>query len=427
MKKLALTALLASLIPFAVTGADDVDGYSLEEATAFREAWTMDNWDDGGPLMRYVFLHMPEFWTHSVIHRGGPVKDLPLALRDDVAGFVTKTEMGELPLADYVRSSTVNGAIVLHRGNVVFEAYPRMRPQDKHLYMSVSKAHAATLIALLEDRELIDVTKSVETYLPSLAESGWAGVPVRDVLDMASGIGCLEGEEGAYSNPERCYYQYEASLGWLRPTDETLDSAFDYMATLESHRPSGEAFEYTSPNTFILGWLAEAVTGRTYVDLLSAEIWQKMGAESDGIIVAPRRGVPIASGGISSTLRDMARFGLLFTPSGRQGTDPVISQRYLDAIQKDGRPEIYRVALDDDQGVVDGEPARYNSYQWDFVMADGDFFKGGYGGQGLYVSPSRDLVVAWFGTFDADGNGHEMTQIARQLAKSRWFSESPSD
>lgn len=415
-----LILIVAAFLQSAAALAD-ANGYTLEDATRYRNQWTPDNWDDGGPLMRYVFLNMTEFWNHSVIHRKGPVRPLPYVPRSDVSGFTVRTQQGDVVLADYVANSTVNAALVLHRGQVVFESYPRMRPEDKHLYMSVSKAHAATLIALLEDRGQIDVARAVDKYLPSLSGSGWAGVPVRDVLDMASGIGCLEGEEGAYSNPDRCYYQYEASLGWLRATDRTMDSPFTYMASLQSHRPAGEAFEYTSPNTFILGWLAEAITGRSYVDLLSTEIWQRMGAESDAFIVAPRRGVPIASGGISSTLRDMARFGLLFTPSGRHGTNPLVSDRYLDNIQRGGRPEIYRVALDESQGYVDGEAVLHNSYQWDFVMADGDFFKGGYGGQGLYVSPSRDLVIAFFGSFDANAEGHEMTGIARQLAKSGLF------
>ena len=30
-------------------------------------------------------------------------------------------------------------------------------------------------------------------------------------------------------------------------------------------------------------------------------------------------------------------------------------------------------------------------------MPDGDFYKGGFGGQGLYISPARDLVIAFFG------------------------------
>lgn len=416
-----LTALLLCIAILPIRAGAQERGYSLEEATAFRRQWNLDNWDEGGALMRYVFLNMSEFWNHSVIARGGAVRALQQAPRPEVAQFVTTTVAGNKPLLAYVQESTVNGVLVLHRGRIVFEAYPRMRSIDMHNYMSVSKALAATLIAILEDRGQIDARKPVDAYLPALAGTGWAGVPVRDVLDMASGIGCLEGEPGAYSDPATCYYQFEAALGWLRPTASTPDSPFDHVASLKSHRPSGEAYEYTSPDTFVLGWLAEAVTGRSYAELLSTEIWQRMGAESSALIAAPRRGVPIAHAGISSTLRDMARFGLLFTPSGRSGKDPVVSARYLDAIQKHGRPEIFRVALGEDAETIDGEPARHNSYQWDLVMNDGDFFKGGFGGQGLYLSPAKDLVIAFFGSFDEQGKGHEMTRIARQLAKSGMF------
>jgi CubicO group peptidase (beta-lactamase class C family) len=412
--------LTVMVIATSVSALADEDGYSLEEATLYRSQWTIDNWDDGGPLMRYVFLHMTEFWHHSVIDRSGQVTNLPLNLRDDVAKFVTITEQGDLSLSSYVRNSTVDAAVILHHGQIVFEEYPRMRPFDKHLYMSVSKALAATIIAILEDRELIDTAKSVDRYLPGLGESGWAGVTIRDVLDMASGIDCRQQVEGAYDNPQLCYYQFEASLGWLRPDKNTYDSTHEYIASLRSRRLPGQAFEYSSVNTFVLGWLAESVTQKTYADLVGEEIWQAMGAESDALLVAPKRGVQIASNGVSSTLRDMARFGLLFTPSGRQGTNPVVSDAYLEKIQNGGRPEIFNADRDEAQA-VDGEAALHNSYQWDFVMADGDFFKGGYGGQGLYISPARDLVIAYFGAFDENGNGHEMTRIARQLAKSGLF------
>ena len=69
------------------------------------------------------------------------------------------------------------------------------------------------------------------------------------------------------------------------------------------------------------------------------------------------------------------------------------------------------------------EEATEFRHQWDFVMEDGDFYKGGYGGQGLYISPSRDLVIAFFGTLDEDGQSSQMTQVARQLAKSGLFDQ----
>ena len=49
-------------------------------------------------------------------------------------------------------------------------------------------------------------------------------------------------------------------------------------------------------------------------------------------------------------------------------------------------------------------------------------FKGGYSGQGLYVDPARDLVVAWFGTGENYGSTiHSLRSIARQLARSGLF------
>ncbi len=415
---LVFGALLHATMTFA---EDEYNGYSLEQANEFRQQWTIDNWDDGGPLTRYVFLNMSEFWKHSVINRSGTVRDLPDSLRDDVADFITNTDAGEKPLAEYINDPRVDGAIILHQGRIVFEVYPHMNRYNKHLYMSVSKIFAATAIAILEDRELIDVSKSVDSYIPQLAHSGWAGVPIRDVLDMASGINCRQNVPGAYENPELCYYQFEASLGWLRPTEQTAGSPHAYIASLESRRPSGEAFEYSSTNTFVLGWLAEQVTGRPYSDLISREIWQQIGAESDAILVADKFGVQIASNGISSTLRDLARFGLLFMPSGRATANSIISDTYLQKIQKDGRPTIFNAGRENNPRLIDGERPRHNTYQWDLVMEDGDFFKSGYGGQGLYISPSRDLVIAFFGTLDEQGQSSQMSQVARQLAKSGLF------
>jgi hypothetical protein len=52
-------------------------------------------------------------------------------------------------------------------------------------------------------------------------------------------------------------------------------------------------------------------------------------------------------------------------------------------------------------------------------MEDGDFFKGGYGGQGLYISPAHDLVIAYFGTpFDEHMETHELEWITRQIVNS---------
>lgn len=365
---------------------------------------------------------MTEFWPHSIIPRGASTRSLATDERPAIAEFVAKTSAGEVRLADYLDDPRMDGLIVLHEGRIAFEAYTNMRAVDRHLWMSVSKPVASLLVGILEDRGLIDVSKPVTAYLPEFAAGGWSEISVLDVLDMASGIDCRQSIAGAYTDPETCYYQFEAALGWLPATDATASDVHAWVGALGSARPAGEAFEYTSVNTFVLRRLVERILDKPYARVVSEEIWQQTGSEADAVLVAPIDGIPIASSGVSSTLRDMARFGLLFTPSGRRSEKPVVSDALLEMIQAGGRPEILNAAREGN-GVagLGGEPVKSNSYQWDSVMADGDFYKGGYGGQGLYVSPSRDLVLAFFGTLDEEGRSSEMHHIARQLATSGLF------
>ncbi|CAN5784104.1 serine hydrolase [soil metagenome] len=396
--------------------------YDAERSFKNHRDFTYQNWSDGGEIMHYVFLHMPEFFTHSVIHRSGPVSELPSNCRDDIAALPVETNLGRMSLDDYVQAAPVNGIVIAQGGEIVYERYPRMRPHDKHLLMSVSKIFVSTIIGILEDHEHLDSEATIEEYLPELSGSGWEGVSVRDILDMTSGIDCLENDEpGAYSDPETGYYQYEASLGWLAPTEATMESTYEYVATLQRRRAPGEAFEYTSPNTFVLTWLVERVTGKLFNEIVTEMLWSKIGAESDALVSTSRIGAPASHGGISAAVRDVARLGMLFTPSWSVvAGEPVISDAHMRHIQEEGRPEIFDGASAGQATIemLRGERPRFNSWQWDFVMDDGDFYKGGYGGQGLYVSPARDLVVAFTGTPGIDKQGNEMKWVARQLARS---------
>ena len=94
---------------------EEAPGYSAEEAYELRNALSIDNWDDGGPLMRYVFLNMGELFNQSVIHREGPIAPLAYELRPEIGNFKTSSRLGERPLDDYVRESAVDGIVIVHR------------------------------------------------------------------------------------------------------------------------------------------------------------------------------------------------------------------------------------------------------------------------------------------------------------------------
>jgi CubicO group peptidase (beta-lactamase class C family) len=128
-------------------------------------------------------------------------------------------------------------------------------------------------------------------------------------------------------------------LGWRPPGDE-LDT-YALVASLPSHRQPGQVNEYTGANTFMLSWLVERVTGLSFAEVLGREIWSRGGFEAPAQLCTSAAGAPTSHGGISTTLRDLARFGMLFTPSGSLIADgAIIDGEHLRRIQTapQGRP-----------------------------------------------------------------------------------------
>ena len=105
--------------------------------------------------------------------------------------------------------TTTLGLLVLHKGKIVFESYPRMKEYEKPIYWSVTKVMPAMLVRLLEERGVVDVEKEVDYYIPELAASDFAGIKIRHILDMSTGLDCQD----EYQDRQSCYYQYSMSIG----------------------------------------------------------------------------------------------------------------------------------------------------------------------------------------------------------------------
>lgn len=315
-----------------------------------------------------------------------------------IAGFT----VDETTLAEYVATDPrIDAVVVLHRGAVVFEAYPRMRASERHLAWSVTKVVVAEAILELERQGRLSFKAPVERYLPLLNESVWAGTSVLDVLNMASGVACLDSD--GYQNTEGCVYRVEESLGIVARKNEVVDPE-DVFRQMTRLRPAGERAEYASANTQVLGWIVEAVTDQPLWRALEPLIWLPTGAEADALLAVSEAGHAYAAGGLSMRLRDVARFGQLVLERGAYLAEPAIG---LSTEQRASFEEDFPT----DSPVLAGS-------QWDLIWADGDRCKEGYSGQGLFVSPKRQLVVAFFGTDDTSFAGHRLTSVARQLSLS---------
>ena len=333
------------------------------------------------------------------------LRELEYDVQVDIAAHPVDTSEGQMSFDEYLESdhSTAMAVVILHKGKIAFERYPRMRAYEKPIYWSVAKILPATLLRIMEENGELDVDQAIDFYIPELSNSAFKGTTVRNILDMASGLDC----EDEYEDRTSCYYQYSAAIGDGYRSEDSAANPYDFLKSLTAsrHAPQGSVFSYSGVNTFILGWLVEALSGQPLQDVLSQTIWSKIGAEADASFVAYHSGIPLAHGGFLARPRDLARFGLLFTPSYKVVSDKaLISTTHIRFLQSGGRPRLLRNA-----GLAKDNPAgiRHNVYQWDHVYHNGTLYKGGWAGQGLIINPDKDVVAVFASYFKDEAHSEQ--------------------
>jgi CubicO group peptidase (beta-lactamase class C family) len=276
---------------------------------------------DRPPWNRWAFQHIREILPTVEVWRGsGPPRPLPHAERDLDDLPVEDSEGRPTTLAGLLDETYTDGFLVLKDGAVVYErTFNGMTGRTLHLSQSMAKSVTASVCGILVGRGLLDPAKPVTHYLPELSATGWAGASLRQVLDMTTGVKFSEEYTDRYSE----IGQVDVASGW-KPVPPGSDPAFRWPAHLwelilrlkETTRPHGAAFEYRSIETDVLAFVMERVTGKRLAELVSEEIWQKLGMDESACFTVDGAGYALADGGFNATLRDYTRFGQMILDDG---------------------------------------------------------------------------------------------------------------
>ena len=140
-------------------------------------------WTVNGKDMAWNFKNLHMIFPTVNVYRDGPVRELARRPMKEIGEFVVDTPNGPMAFDDFIRSdqSTTMGVVVLHKGDIVYERYPRMQEYEKPVYWSTSKVFPATVIRILEERGLVDVS-----LLPEFRNRGIGGALLRDLLERAA-------------------------------------------------------------------------------------------------------------------------------------------------------------------------------------------------------------------------------------------------
>lgn len=276
---------------------------------------------DRPPWHRWAFQHIREILPTVEVWRGsGHRSRLQKAERDLDGLAVSDSEGRPTTLAGLLDETYTDGFLVIKDGAVAFERYSNgMGERTLHLSQSVAKSVTGTVFGILAGRGIVDPARPVTDWLPELASTGWAGASLQHVLDMTSGVRFSE----EYVDPTSDIGQVDVASGW-KPIPPDADPDFNWPAHVwelilrlgERTRPHGERFEYRSIETDVLAFVMERATGKRLAELVSEELWQKIGADESACFTVDRAGYALADGGFNATLRDYGRFGLTILGNG---------------------------------------------------------------------------------------------------------------
>ena len=376
-----------------------------------------------GPHSTEIFRNLENYLPSIEIKKGNIAtrilpKNISTTLGEEILSspFFKK----QITLDDICKEKNVNGIIVLHKGEIVYQEYPDMEASDKHFLGSVSKSFVGTIIANLVDRGKLNEQDSIGKHLMEFKGSPLGKVSIENLLRMASGTNCREHEKNrvSFTNPEHCFYKLlEHTALFPEPKSGFKETLMELLVNERTYIEAGKIYDYTSANTLILSTIAERVTSKPYHQLVSEIIWTKIGAEEDARITLSNTGIAGSYGTMMMTLKDLTRYGSAFMDSP---ISKIASKRYLEEIRK-GDKELFRSKDGTGQKLwlklfKEQQPS-HQSYHWDVVFEDGDFCKFGLGGQGLYISPERELVITFFSANkDENIDNNIMMKLVRSLA-----------
>lgn len=342
-------------------------------------------WLIGGDWRRLITA-MPTdaevlFWTQAQRDAGFRMLDrVPILVkaREIPASNQVKT-FGEgapldlgLDVDAYMEAQRHVGLVIVHDGAIRLEKYGLdFTENGRWTSFSVAKSLTSTLVgAALVDGYIESLNDPVSKYITGLENSAYDDVTIEQLLTMSSGVAWDE----TYTDPNSDVARFNTHVA-----EDGGSNLVSYMSQLSRAHPAGEVWNYSTGETNLIGVLVREATGKDLADYLSEKIWAPYGMQQDASWLLNEDGTEISGCCIQAATRDFARFGQFILDGAMIDDQSIVPDDWI------ARATTKRIGH--------GAPGEGYGYQW-WTYDNGAFAARGIFGQGIYLDPQRNLIIA---------------------------------
>lgn len=323
----------------------------------------------------------------------------PLAHAPTETAFTYEQDGRRLDANDYLNRQRVTGLLVIKDGTVALERYQYGRgPATRFLSASMAKSIVGLLIGIaLEEGHIRSLDEPAQVYAPALAGTAYGETPIRDLLQMSSGIRFAE----RYDGRDDLGSLIEGTIGRRSPGGAAV------LRPYERRIAPGKVFYYSSADTQALGLVLRGATGVPVADYLSERIWQPMGAQDDASLLVDASGQEAVFAFLHATLRDYGRLGVLLANEGQRGDRSIIPAAWV--------RQSTRATQAHTQPFVASAYFGYGNHFWVFPGPRPRFALIGVRGQVIFVDPALRLVLVQTAVWKTAGD-----RVARAELLALW-------
>ena len=299
--------------------------------------------------------------------------------------FTYRLGWQKLTIADYMQKQHAAGLLVIHNGEVKVERYGLGHlPQKPWVSFSVTKSVVSMLYgAAIKDGFIESLDSPISEYIPVFATGSYAGVTIKNILQMASGVAWNED----YADPTSDIVKL--------PSEQT--AGFRYMNRLPRVAEPGTRFNYNTGETNIAGVILSKATGKTLSEYASEKIFLPGGlSNSANWLLDGPDGNEFAGCCISASLRDYGRLGLFALANTKTSSTGSLIDNWMQ------------------QSIAPSQGYEGYGYFW-WLLGDGIYAAEGVFGQYIVIDTNRDLIVvlqsAWPEAWSDELEAHALAFI----------------
>ncbi|MGM0900523.1 MAG: serine hydrolase domain-containing protein [Bacillota bacterium] len=360
------------------------------------------------PYLRWAMHHTRQLRPTVSVWRGNGIPNPLESEPHDLEGIVFIDDQGQsTTLGETLNNSNTDAFLVMHRGKVVYEKYfIGMKPHQQHGLASVTKSFVGILMAIEIHKGTVKATDKVEVYIPELAKSAFGDATIQQLLDME--VDCVYPiffpEDNYIDNQRKVLLTAMGSIpvseGYRGPR-----TIYEFLATIRKSREHGSLFMYSNGPTETLGWILRRVSGMSLAELLSQQIWSKLGMEEDAYFAVDAVGTEQACGGLNATLRDLARFAEMVRNDGFFNGKEIVPKVVINDIRKGGKRDLFAAS----NRAKARQGFSYHNQWWHTHNRFGAIEANGLYGQRIHIAPLAEMVIVQLSTYP--GHSDETSKL----------------